>query len=81
VRNPDHADRRRVEIAITAEGRRALEEADRLIVQRLRDVPSELDPERVTRIVSALQDLGTALYAYRARGIDPETGTITDRRA
>src|SRR5690606_39654135 len=42
VRSPDTTDRRRVEIAITADGRRALEEADRLVVDRLRDAMTGL---------------------------------------
>lgn len=79
TRSPDTSDRRRVEIAITADGRRALEEADRHIITRLHQVTMGMRDEQISQIVSALRDLGIALNAYRARGVDPETGTMTDR--
>lgn len=79
VRRPDDIDRRRVEIAITSKGLEALEVADRLVVLRLEEIMGVFDSRRAAEILAALEDLGTALNAYRARGIDAESGTIAVR--
>jgi DNA-binding MarR family transcriptional regulator len=70
-RIPAESDRRKVEITITAEGLRALEAADRLVVARLADVLSVVDPEELPVIIDSLETLWEALNSYRARGIDP----------
>ncbi|HSJ27200.1 MAG TPA: MarR family transcriptional regulator [Acidimicrobiia bacterium] len=79
TRRQDGSDRRRVEIAITDEGRRALQEADRLVIERLTDVTANLEPARVAELVAALQELGVALNEFRARGIDPDSGRFVER--
>jgi MarR family transcriptional regulator, organic hydroperoxide resistance regulator len=79
TRRQDGTDRRRVTLAITDKGRRALKAADRFVIERLADATASLDPGRVAEVVSALTDLGTALNEYRARGIDPESGRFVEK--
>lgn len=74
-RSPDPVDRRRVEISITPAGLEALEEADRLVGERLEEVLAYLDPDSRRRAIAALMDLGDALNAYRARGFETEPDT------
>jgi DNA-binding MarR family transcriptional regulator len=79
-RVPATTDRRKVEITITAEGLRALEAADRLVVDRLSDVMSSVDPEKLAGIIESLELLGGALNDFRARGIDTSAGEAAGQR-
>jgi DNA-binding MarR family transcriptional regulator len=75
TRSQDGTDRRRVELAITEKGRRALEDADRFVIERLTDAAASMPPARVAALVSALSELGVALNEFRARGIvTPDSG-------
>lgn len=71
-RAPHPDDRRKVQILITADGLAALEEADRLIVERLEEVLIAVDDEDAKHIVDSLETMGGALNVYRARGINPD---------
>ncbi len=73
TRSPSVADRRRVDIAITPAGHAVLAEADRRIIERLRDVLGEVDASEVGSIVRGLEVLGDALNEYRVRNLPPES--------
>lgn len=73
TRSPSATDRRRVDIAITPAGHAVLAEADRRIVERLRDVLGAIDAAEVGSIVRGLEVLGDALNEYRVRNLPPES--------
>ena len=73
TRTPSSDDRRRVDIAITPAGDAVLAEADRRIIERLRDVLRDVDAEQVASIVAGLEVLGDALNEYRVRNLPPES--------
>jgi DNA-binding MarR family transcriptional regulator len=71
TRSPSLADRRRVDITITPAGHAVLADADRRIIDRLREVLGDVDVDEVASIVRGLEVLGDALNEYRVRNLPP----------
>jgi long-chain acyl-CoA synthetase len=65
-RGPDPHDRRRVAHRLTDEGSRVLEEADRVIVERLHDILSHVSTSSAHRALKGLEAWQEALDRYRA---------------
>lgn len=65
TREPSAEDGRRVVVTMTERGARALEEADRVVAERLEAVLSFLDDEIFEDVLAALENLFSALTEYR----------------
>jgi DNA-binding MarR family transcriptional regulator len=65
VREPDPADRRRLNLALTEAGRQVLVDADASVGARLDLIASHLSPDAAADAVAALEPWHDALDAYR----------------